>query len=104
MSFDVLKQEYVTKYLHIGNDKFYRFILFLGLQKILLIVNESYKGAPPHLEYLGYYEQFIIQYRREGEIVYLDIARIFRKAAHKIYRVMLKKNMTNIDVRFLNLV
>lgn len=101
MSAEALKQEYVTKYLHDGNDKFYRSILFLGLQKIILITN-GYKGAPPHLEYLSYYEQFIISYRREGDPVYLDIAKTFRKAAHRIYRIMRKKNMTILDIRFLN--
>jgi len=104
MSGDGLKQEYVTKYLAGGDDKFYRTILVLALKKLVLIDNGTYKGASPHLEYLGYYDQFIILYRREGDEVYLRIAKMLRKVAHKIYRIMLKKKMTAPDTRFLNLV
>ena len=36
--------------------------------------------------------------------IYLDIAKVFRKVAHKIYRVMLKKSLTPKNSKFLNLV
>jgi hypothetical protein len=104
MSGDGLKQEYVTKYLASGDEKFYRTILVLALKKLVSINNGTYKGMPPNLEYLGYHDQFIILYRREGDEVYLRIAKMLRKAAHKIYRIMLKKMMTVPDTRFLNLV
>lgn len=104
MSTDGLKQEFVPKYLAGGEQKFYRFLLLLALNKLILIEKGIYKGITPDLEFLDCHDRFIILYRREGEEVYLKIARIFRRAAHKIYRTMLKKDMTAINAKFLNLV
>lgn len=104
MSADVLKKEFVSKYLTIGEDRFYRFILVFAINKLISIENKSYKGMSPDLEFLDYHDRFIILYRREGDETYLNIAKIFRKAAHKTYRTMLKKNMTEHNAKFLNLV
>jgi len=103
MSFEVLK-ELVPKFVAGGEQKFYRSILVLALQKLIATEKGIYKGIPPHLEYLDYYDRFIILYRREGDEIYLGIAKMLRKAAHKIYRIMLKKDMTTINPRFLTLV
>jgi len=102
MRVDVLKQEFIPKYLAAGEQKFYRFLLFYALNKLIAIEKGAYKGEVPNLEFLNYYDRFIVLYRREGEEVYLQIARILRKAAHKIYRIMLKKNMTETNPKFLN--
>jgi len=104
MGVDVLKEEFVPKYLAAGEQKFYRFLLIYALNKLIAIEQGVYKGEIPNLEFLGYHDRFIILYRREGDDVYLQVARIFRKAAHKIYRIMLKKRMTEINPKFLNLV
>lgn len=104
MSVDVLKQEFVPKYLAAGEQKFYRFLLIYAINKLIAIQQDTYKGEIPNLEFLSYHDRFIILYRREGEEVYLQVARLFRKAAHKIYRIMLKKKMTEINPKFLNLV
>lgn len=104
MSAEALKEKFVPKYLTIGDSKFYRFLLFYAMNKLVYTVKGTYKGISPELEFLNYYDQFIILYRREGEEIYLDIARSFRRAAHKIYRVMLKKNMTVRNPKFLNLI
>ncbi len=104
MSVEALKKNFVPKYLATGEQKFYRFLLFYALNKLIYIEKDSFKGKSPELEFLDYYEQFIILYRREGEDVYLELARVFRRAAHKVYRVMLKKSMTERNAKFLNLV
>jgi hypothetical protein len=104
MTVEALKKEFVPKYLATGESKFYRFLLLYALNKLIDIQKGSYKGTSPELEFLAYYDQFIILYRREGEEVYLDVSRILRRAAHKIYRVMLKKKMTEKNPKFLNLV
>jgi len=104
MSVEALKKEFVPKYLAAGESKFYRFLLLYALNKLVYIEKGTYKGISPELELMGYYDQFIILYRREGEEVYLDLGRVFRRAAHKIYRVMLKKKMTEKNIKFLNLV
>lgn len=104
MSVEAIKKEFVPKYLAAGEPKFYRLLLLYALNKLIHIEKGSFKGKSPEMEFLDVYDQFIILYRREGEEVYLDLARVFRKAAHKVYRVMLKKKMTPKNERFLNLV
>jgi hypothetical protein len=103
MSIEGLK-DIVPKFIASGEFKFYRSILFIALQKLILIEKESYRGLPPHLEYMEYHDQFILLYRREGDEIYLNIAKMLRKAAHKIYRIMLKKKMTPPHPKFLTLV
>lgn len=104
MSTELLKKEFVPKYMPVGEVKFYRFLLFYALKKMVLIEQGFDKGTAPDIAFLECYDQFIILYRREGEKHYLNMARAFRKAAHKIYRVMLRKKMTAHNPRFLNLV
>ncbi|CAB4197052.1 hypothetical protein UFOVP1290_572 [uncultured Caudovirales phage] len=104
MGDDVLKTEFILKYKHDGEHAFYRFLLTYALNKLILIENETYRGISPNLEFLEYSERLIFLYRKEGDDICLQVSRLFRKAAHKIYRVMLKKNMTDINSKFLNLV
>ncbi len=104
MSIDGLKKEFVPKYLAVGEQKFYRFLLMYALNKLVIINKGTYTDFTPDLEFLEYHNRFIILYRREGEEVYLQVARLFRKAAHRIYRIMLKKGMTVPNAKFLNLV
>ena len=101
MSADAIKQEYITKY-QIDKDKFYRNLLVCALNKLILIKKHSYRGVTPEIEYLNQHDQFIILYRRCGDEALLEIAGTFRRAAHKIYRIMLKKNMTVRNTKFLN--
>lgn len=107
----VLKKEFVPKYLAVGEDRFYRFLLEYADQKMEEIEKPKSKpkkkeveNVPPNLEFLDYYERFLVLYRREGEPLYLDIAGLFRKAAHRVYRIMLKKGMTPPNGKFLHLV
>lgn len=100
MSIDVLTQEYSAD----GEQKFYRYLLVSALNKLVLIDKGTYKGITPELEFLDYHDRFIILYRREGDEIYLRVAQLLRKAAHKIYRIMLKKKMTVFNAKFLNTV
>lgn len=104
MSLESLKKEFIPKYLSAGEQKFYRCLLVFGLKQLVLIDKGVHIENTPDLEFLDYYNKFIILYRREGEEVYLQVARVFRKAAHKVYRIMLKKGMTSTNIKFLNLV
>jgi len=104
MSADLLKQEFVPKYLESGDVKFYHFLLFYAVNKMVLIEQGFAKCLTPDIAFLECHDQFIILYRREGEEYYLHMARAFRKAAHKLYRVMLKKKLATYNPRFLNLV
>jgi hypothetical protein len=101
MSVDGLKQEFLSKY-QTDKDRFYRDLLIRAFAKLVLISQGGYRGATPELEYLECYNQFIILYRREGDESYFEMAKIFRKAAHRVYRIMLKKGMTARNIKFLN--
>jgi len=103
MSSEAIKQKLMPKYLANGEARFYRFLLFYAVNKLLLI-NNGHKSQSPCLDLLDYYQQFLILYRREGDDIYLDLARLCRKAAHKIYRTLLKNKMMEKNVRFLTLV
>lgn len=104
MDGDLFKNEFVAKYMAVGEEGFYKFLLVKAITKMAAIESGSYKGISPELEFLNYSDRFIILYRREGESKFLNLSRIFRKAAHRIYRVMLKKSMTAHNPKFLNAV
>jgi hypothetical protein len=53
---------------------------------------------------MEYYERFMILFRKEGKEVYLHIGKCFRKASHRIYRLMLRQKLTDRNTKFLNLV
>lgn len=101
---DALNQ-LVSKYKEIGEYRFYRFLMLQALNALVSLEKDTHTGTPPNLEFLNYYDRFIILYRREGDPAQLEVARIFRKIAHKVYRIMLKKDMIPApDKKFLNLV
>lgn len=104
MSGNAQKIDYVDKYHSVGEQKFYRSLLSDAVNKLIKIKDGDYKGTSPELELLDYSERFLQLYRREGSSPYLELSRLFRKAAHKIYRVMLKSSMTSKNSKFLNLV
>lgn len=105
MAESLLNKDFIEKYNSVGQQKFYRFLLTYAINKLIKIRDGEYKGSSsPELEFLDYSEKFLRLSRREGDVIYLDISRIFRKAAHKIYRIMLKKHMTERNIKFLNLV
>ena len=106
MSADSLKKEFVSKYKAAGEpNKFYRSLLFYALNRMVLVDQKQIKEKiTPDVIFLDCHDQFLVLYRREGEAQYLDIARAFRRAGHKIYRVMRRKNMIPFNSRFLNVV
>ncbi len=104
MDDNLFKSEFLAKYTSLGEERFYKFVLIQAISKLVAIENKSYKGTSPELEFLNYSDRFIILYRREGNDNFLSLARIFRRAAHRIYRVMLKKSMTVTNSKFLNVV
>ncbi len=99
-----LKETYLPKYLSGGKERFYRSLLTYALSKLILMKESKFGGISPDIELLQYHEIFVLLYRREGDEVFLEMSRLFRKAAHKIYRVMLKKQLTPKNLKFLNLV
>lgn len=100
---DSLKETYVSKYLLIGGDKFYRLLLTNALNKVIIIQEGKSGSITPDLELLKNYNSFLTLYRREGDTTFLEISKIFRKAANKVYRIMLKQGLTEFNDKFLNI-
>lgn len=103
MNSDNLKQQFVPKYIELGEYKFRQFLILYATNKLIAIEKDAYKGITPDLELLNYYDQFLILFRREGDEIHLDMANVFRSIAHKVYRVMLKKQLTARNFKFLQL-
>lgn len=99
-----LKNDFISKYLAQGEDKFYKFLLLYALNKIILMKQDNYSGPSPEIELIELYEKFLLIYRREGNEDYFAVAKLFRKAAHKIYRTMFNKGLIKKNSKFLNLV
>lgn len=104
MGNSAVKHDFLNKYRLVGNERFYKFLLAFGIDRLIKLRDGVSKGTNPEIEFLEYYDHFLVLYRRSGEGDYLDLAKIFRRAAHKIYRAALKSNMTEKNPRFLNVV
>ena len=92
-----IHQLFVSKYSSIGEERFYKFLLTFGLGKIA-----DKSTSNPALELIEYYDMFLKLYRRENNSVHLELAKQFRRAAHRIYRIMLKKKLMPASKKFLH--
>ncbi len=101
---DNIKKLFINKYTTIGEEKFYKFLITYALNRIVEPSEKDKLPFNPALELMDYYDMFLKLYRREGDDIYLELSRQFRKAAHKIYRVILKKGLTERNSKFLQLV
>jgi hypothetical protein len=99
-----LKDSFVPKYLAVGDEKFYHHLIMIAMLKVILIKQGTYKETSPEILFLDLYDQFLLLYRREGEETFLKIAKVFRRAAHKMYRVLLKQNLCQYNSKFLNII
>jgi hypothetical protein len=97
------KINYVAQYNAFGAERFYNFLLSEAKAEIFKIKNGEYKGTSPELRLIETSERFLQFFRREGNDVHLELARIFRRAGHRIYRIMLKSKMIGKSPKFLNL-
>lgn len=102
MQQDNIKKLFITKYAAIGEEKFYKFLISYALGKI--VESSDQNKFNPALELIDYYEMFLKLYRREGEEIHLELAKQFRRAGHRVYRIMRNKNMMDKSSKFLNLV
>jgi hypothetical protein len=102
MKQDDTKILFISKYNAFGGEKFYKFLLDYGGSRVG--GEKTAKNPSPEIELIGYYEKFMALYRKENDQIYLDIAKLFRRASNKIYRIMLKAGMVEKSDKFLNVV
>jgi hypothetical protein len=106
------KKLFLDKFSSIGNDKFYKFLLNYAVNRVITGQEGAIKprgknkliGVSPEMELMDYYDKFLVLYRKEGEVAYLEVAKLFRKAGHTVYRMMIKKDIIEKNDRFLNAV
>lgn len=96
---DDVKKLFISKYSLVGHDSFYSFLINYATNKVL-----EKKDISPEIELLNYYDRFLLLYRQEKKDIYIEIAKAFRRAAHKVYRIRLKRKETYKSKKFLNLV
>lgn len=92
---------FVSKYISVGPNKFYDFIVSYSKSRI---ETDLKSGISPEKELLQYYDKFLLLFRKNGDNVHIEIASLFRKAAHCVYREMLVKGLTKRNDKFLNVV
>jgi len=100
-----IKRDLVVKYTSVGRDKFYRFLLSSAIFKMVSYLETKDKSIQmPDVELMELYDKFLLYYRRENEEVYFEIAKLCRKAAHKVYRALLRQKLVEKNSKFLNLI
>ena len=104
MGNSAVKHDFLNKYRLVGNERFYAFLLSFGVERLIKLRDDKTSSISPEKEFMDYYDHFLVLYRRSGENDYLDLAKIFRRAAHKIYRVGLKQKILKKNNRFLQVV
>jgi hypothetical protein len=101
---DNIKKLFINKYATVGEEKFYKFLITYALNRIVEPVEKDKNSLNPALELMDYYDMFLKLYRREGDEIYLELSHQFRKAGHRIYRIMLKKGLVEKNNKFLQLI
>lgn len=99
-----IDEQLIPKYDKLGKEKFYNALILSSVEKIIAITNKTHIGVSPEIEMLEISKKLISLYRKSGNSKYLEISSVFRKASHKIYRLMLNKGLIVKNGKFLNLV
>lgn len=81
-----------------GEEGLYRRAVGMGIMRYAS--NIKY----PEVELLDLSEAFFIAHRRGEEYIIFTIGKVLRRAAHTLYRRLMKENDKEINVRFLNVV
>lgn len=96
-----VKKIFLEKYEKTGKEQFYQFILSYATSR--LNKGEMQKPTPEN-ELLSYYEKFLALYRKDNNENYIEMAKTFRRAAQKIYKIMLDVGLTTKNTKFLTAV
>jgi hypothetical protein len=95
-------QKILEEFNTLGELSFYKKVLFASLKEVVLLKSDKEYTSTPHLSLLALHDTLISKYRADDKEQYLIMARIYRKVAHKIYWIMLKERLSNINYKFLN--
>lgn len=97
-----IKDQYESKIKVGGPDTLYKFVIGQG------IINKNKQTCQhPELVLLDHSEAFFSFYRKDNVEINFLIGKVLRKAAHKLYRELLKSSKDEeypVNARFLNVV
>lgn len=96
-----VKHTLIDKYRSLGPERFYQFLLAYGTEKFSKMDKGQSEGPSPEVELLEYYDQILSLYRKGAEAEHLELAAIFRRAAHKLYRDGVKQKLIKKNIKFL---
>lgn len=99
-----VKKQFLERFREMGSLNFFQFLLVSAMKDLVEMEKETHVGAFPNAKLMNMHDEFLKIHRKEGEETFLEMAKVCRKAAHKVYRLMLKKNMIEKDRKFLTLV
>lgn len=92
------KKSILTLYKSIGNNKLYKVLISTGIYEI---ANGSIDIDD---KYLDFYKSHLALYRRGEDEDNLSISKIYRRAAHKLNRILIKIGKKPKSAKFLRLV
>ncbi|HLG27278.1 MAG TPA: hypothetical protein VI423_05790 [Paenisporosarcina sp.] len=102
MAVKKLSENQVKTYLEMivehGEEGLYRRAIGMGIMRYASNVKH------PEVELLDLSEAFFIAYRRGEEEILFSIGKALRRAAHTLYRKLVKDDNKEINNRFLNVV
>lgn len=95
------KKVFIDKFTQTGKEQFYTFLMKYASDRL----NKGELQKPtPEIELLNYHDKFLALYRKENNIEFLEIAKTFRRAAQKVYMIMLDVGLAEKSSKFLNIV
>jgi hypothetical protein len=98
-------KDIVDRYNSMGEDNFYNHLVMGSMEKIAeLRKTKEFLSIGPEGELLKIHDKFLQIFRRTGERVYLEIAILLRRCAHKVYRTLLNQKLINSNAKFLRIV
>lgn len=77
-------KNYIQQLTERGEDGFYRHLIAIGIKRSIHIKD-------PQVEILNTSEGFLLLFRKTGDKIYDKFYRLFRRAAHTLYRQFNKK-------------
>lgn len=100
------QQKFRKKFETVGPEEFYTLLCDYAKAKIEEIEKNSSleENISPEAELLNLSNQFWQIYKREEKNIYKEISYVFKRAANKTYRMLLRKKMIKKSNKFLNLV
>jgi hypothetical protein len=96
-----ITEKHITEYKKLldkkGEEGFYRHAVATGIKL-------SIQTPTPHVDMIELSDAFLLLNRQTGEEIYSNFSRIFRRAAHTLYRQFNKEEDKKINNKFLRAV